>query len=252
MDKFYIIQSLKPTDPDLGQSVHDNIKDISTSEFFKVTNKNELLSTLDYIRLDLTTNPDLKGVIHMHCHGNDQGIGIRDDNDTREFVFWEDLRDKFREIYVSTNKKPLLSMCACKGFNVAKLVAHFQPCPYEYITGSFKAIGFDDSINGYSTFYKALISGKSLIDSINETRQNFPAMDFACFNSTHLFQIATEGYKKLEMTTEKIKSRRDAIEKIIVDHFGFINEQQKNYLDYAFSDTGTDEHLEKYRAVFFS
>jgi hypothetical protein len=252
MDKFYIIQSLKPTDPDLGQSVHDNIKDISTSEFFKVTNKNELLSTLDYIRLDLTTNPDLKAVIHIHCHGNDQGIDIRDDSDKREFVFWEDLRDKFREIYMSTNKKPLLSMCACKGFNVAKLVAHFQPCPYDYITGSFKAIDFDDSINGYSTFYKSLISGKSIIDSINETRQKFPAMDFACFNSTHLFQIATDGYKKLEMTPEKIKSRRDAIEKIIIDHFGFMNEQQKNYLDHAFSDIGTDEHLEKYRSVFFS
>lgn len=252
MNKFYIIQSLKPTDPDLGQRVHDNIKDTSTSEFFKVTNKNKLLSTLDYIRLDLTTNSDLKGVIHIHCHGNDQGIGISDDNGTIEFVYWEDLRDKFREIYVSTNKKPLLSVCSCKGFNVAKLVAHFQPCPYEYITGSFKTIGFDDSVNGYSTFYKALISGKSLDDSINETRQNFPAIDFTCLNSTTLFQIAIEGYKKLEMTPEKIKNRRDAIEKIIFDHFGTINEQQKNYLDYAFSDKGTDEHLEKYRGVFFS
>ncbi len=184
MNKFYIIQSLKPTDPELGQRVYNKIKDISTSEFFKVTNKNELLSTLDYIKLDLTTNPDLKAVIHIHCHGNDQGIGIRDDNDTREFVYWEDLRDKFREIYVSTNKKPLLSMCACKGFNV--------------------------------------------------------------------FQIATEGYKKLEMTPEKIKIRRDSIEKIIIDQFGFINEEQKNYLDYAFSDEGTDEYLEKYRSVFFS
>ena len=252
MDKFYIIQSLKPTDPDLGQRVHENIKDISTSEYFKVTNKNELLSTLEYIRIDLTTNPELKGVIHIHCHGNDQGIGILDENGTLEFVYWEGLRDKFREIFVSTNKKPLLSMCSCEGFNISKLVAHFQPCPYDYITGSFKTIGFEDSVNGYSSFYKALISGKSLIDSINETRQNFPDIEFVCFNSVQLFQLATDGYKKIEMTPEKIKSRRDAIEKIIIDQFGSINAEQKNYLDYAFSDQGTDDYLKKYETVFFT
>ena len=148
MNKFYIIQSLKPTDPNLGEQVYNNIKDDSTSEFFKVTNKDELLGTLDYVRLDLTANPELKGVIHIHCHGNEKGIGIRDESDVREFVLWEDLREKFREIYISTDKKPILSMCACKGVNVAKLVACFQPCPYEHITGSFKAISFEDSVNG--------------------------------------------------------------------------------------------------------
>lgn len=252
MDKFYIIQSLKPTDPDLGQMVHDNIKNISTSQFFKVSDKNGLLSALDFIKLDLTTNPELKGVIHIHCHGNDQGIGILNNKGAMEFVYWEGLREKFREIYVSTNKKPLLSMCACEGFNVARLVAHFQPCPYDYITGSFKTIGFDDSVNGYTSFYKNLISGKSLIDSINETRQNFPDIDFVCFNSIHLFQLATDGYKKIEMTPEKIKIRRDAIEKIIIDEFGFINAEQKAYLDYAFSDKGTDDYLKKYETIFFS
>jgi len=252
MDKFYVIQSLKPTDPDLGEQVYDNIKGISICEFFKVTNKNELLSTLDYIKLDLATNVQIKGVIHIHCHGNDDGIGIRDDNDTREFVYWKDLRDKFREIYVSTSKKPLLSICACKGFNAAKLVAHFQPCPYEYITGSLKAIGFDDSVNGYTNFYNALISGKSIVDSIDETRQKFPTMDFSCYNSTQLFQIAVDGFKKLEMTPEKVKIRRDAIEKIIINQFGDINDLQKDYLDNAFSDNGTNDYMDKYKSIFFS
>lgn len=252
MNKFYIIQSLKPTDDNLGQTVFDNIKDISKSEFFKVTNKNELLGVLDYIRLDLASQPTTKGVIHIHCHGNDKGIGIRDDEDTREFVLWEELRDKFREIYVSTNQKPLLSMCACKGFNVAKLVAHFQPCPYDYITGSLKAITFNDSVNAYSDFYKAMISGKTIEESINEIRSSYPLMDFVCLNSKVLFKIATEGYKELEMTPEKIKNRREAIEKIIIAYFGKINKEQKDYLDFAFSDKGTDDHLEKYKAIFFS
>lgn len=252
MKKFYIIQSLKTTDPELGKQVHDIIKDISTSEYFKVTNKQELLNTLDYIQLDLTANPDLEGVIHIHCHGNDQGIAIRDDSDTLQFMYWEELRTKFREIFVVTTKKTMLSICACKGFNVVRLVAHFEPCPYDYVTGSFKGIGFDDSVNGYSFFYKCLIGGKTLDESILETRTTFPQMDFACFNSKQLFAIAVNGYKSLEMTPEKVKGRRVEIEKIITSHFGFINLQQKNYLDYAYSDKGTDDHLEKFRNIFFS
>lgn len=252
MKKFYIIQSLKTADPELGKQVHDNIKDISASEYFKVTDKQELLNTLDLIQLDLTANPDLEGVIHIHCHGNEQGIAIRDDSDTRQFVYWKELRAKFREIFVATTKKPMLSICACKGFNVIRLVAHFEPCPYDYVTGSFKGIGFDDSVNGYSFFYKCLIDGKTLNESILETRTTFPQMDFACFNSQQLFTIAVNGYKTLEMTAEKVKARRGEIEKAIIDHFGFINPQQKQYLDYAYSDKGTDDHLEKFRTIFFS
>src|SRR5258706_5845181 len=136
MDKFYIIQSLRAADPELGKRVYDNIKDLTRAEYFKVTTKDELLNILDLIRVDLMASPNARGVIHIHCHGNDEGIGIRDDNDKRDFVYWEDLREKFREIYVATNTKPLLSMCSCKGFNVARLVPHFEQWRYAYVTGS--------------------------------------------------------------------------------------------------------------------
>ena len=159
MDKFYIIQSLRAADPELGKRVYDNIKDLTRAEYFKVTTKDELLNILDLIRVDLMASPNARGVIHIHCHGNDEGIGIRDDNDKRDFV---------------------------------------------------------------------------------------------CYNSTRLFEIATEGYKQQQVSPEKVKARRAALERVIVNHFGFMNEEQKRFLDYALSGKGTDDYLERFRTIFFS
>ena len=54
------------------------------------------------------------------------------------------------------------------------------------------------------------------------------------------------------MTAEKINQRRDAIEQTIIKHYGIINPWQKQFLDYAFSEDGTKDHLERYRNIFFS
>lgn len=252
MNKFYIIQSLKPEDPDLGEQVYKNIKDVSKAEYFKVTNRQELLDTLEYIKIDLSVDKTIKGIIHIHCHGNDKGIAMRDDENTREFVLWNELREKLRELYVATSNKPILSMCACKGFNASRLVAHFQPCPYEYLTGSMIGIPFKDSVDGYSHFYKCLIDGKTMDESIKETRDNFPKMDFVCLNSKQLFSIAVNGYIKLEMTPEKLNERKEATEKIMLASFTTLNENQKQFLEYAYSEAGTKEYLEKYSSIFFS
>lgn len=252
MYKFYFIQSLKTKDPNLGEQIHLHISKQSKSLFFNVKSKKEFFSTLNDICLDLKENPEFEGIIHIHTHGNEKGIGLFDKFDNLEFAEWNDLRQIFREIYVSTSKKPMLSICACKGFNISRLVPRFEPCPYHYITGSFNPIGFNDSVEGYKKFYDGIISNADLLQNVKEINEAFPKMGFACFNSNQIFQIAVEAYKRDEMVPERIEKRRKEFERIIVKEFGYVNIQQKLFLDFALSDRGTEFYLNKFKEAFYS
>ena len=252
MRKFYFIQSLKTTDPDLGNQIHSHISKKSQSEFFDVKNRQDLFDKLDFISSELEKNKELDGIIHFHTHGNEKGIGLYDNENKLEFASWKDLRPKFRNIYLSTSKKPMLSICACKGFNISRLVPRFEPCPYDYVTGSFDPIGFVDSVEGYKTFYDGILNGIDLSDNIKNINTNFPKMNFACFSSDQIFEIAIHAYKNAEMVPDRIKRRRNELETIIIKEFGYVNIQQKILLDFALSEQGTKYYLEKFRTAFYS
>lgn len=220
--------------------------------FFDIKNKEELFSKLDFICSELEKNDELSGIIHFHTHGNEEGIGLYDSENNLEFAAWKDLSPKFRNIYVSTSKKPMLSICACKGFNISRLVPRFESCPYDYITGSFDPIGFTDSVEGYKLFYDGIVENIDLVENIKNISTQFPKMNFACFNSDQIFDIAVHAYKNAEMVPDRIKKRRAELEKIIIKEFGHVDIQQKLFLDFVLSEQGAKFYLENFRTAFYS
>lgn len=252
MKKFYFIQSLKSRDPKLGKDLYNIISPKATSKFYDVQNKSQLFKLLTEILIELKNNLEIDAILHFHTHGNEEGIAIYDENDKYDFLKWNDLRNILREIHISTLRKPMISICACEGFNISKLVPQLEPCPYNYITGSFNPIGFADSVNGYALFYDGIISENDLPETIKKINNNFPNMGFACFNSDQIFKIAEDAYRNSEMTLQNIQKRRAELESIIIKEFGFINHQQKLYFDFAFSQQGTDYYMEKFKKAFYS
>ncbi|MGU3375271.1 hypothetical protein [Chryseobacterium sp. M5A1_1a] len=252
MKKFYFIQSLKSHDPSLGKDLYNIISPKATSAFYNVQDKPQLFIILQKILVELKNNLEIDAVLHFHTHGNEEGIAIFDENNDCDFLKWDDLRSILREIYISTLKKPMISICACEGFNISKLVPQLESCPYNYITGSFNPIGFSDSVNGYALFYDGIINGKDLFETIEKINNDFPNMDFACFNSDQIFKIAEDAYRNSEMTPQNIQKRRTELESIVIKEFGYINPQQKLYFDFVFSQAGTDYFMEEFRKAFYS
>lgn len=206
---------------------------------------------LDFISSELE-NKELDGIIHFHTHGNEKGIGLYDNENKLEFASWKDLRPKFRNIYLSTSKKPMLSICACKGFNISRLVRDLSLVHTIILLVLLIPIGFVDSVEGYKTFYDGILNGIDLSDNIKNINTNFPKMNFACFSSDQIFEIAIHAYKNAEMVPDRIKRRRNELETIIIKEFGYVNIQQKILLDFALSEQGTKYYLEKFRTAFYS
>ncbi len=252
MYKFYILQSLKPEESYLGKQVFNNIKDLAPSYFCEIQNEKNLFDTLELIRQDLMINLSKQGIIHIHCHGNENGIVLYENSSIQKLINWSDIRPYFRNIYISTSKRTIISVCSCEGFNAGRLVAHFEPCPFDYVTGSMKEVGFEDSVNGYTYFYKSLISGKTVREGTIETTAKFIDMDFVCLNSIQLFKAACEELMKFSSFPGNLKQKREVMKQKIINDFGYINEKQKNIIDQGYSEEGVKTYIERYKEIFLS
>lgn len=250
--KIFIIQSLKTTDIlKSGEELNKKLSVKIPTDFKNLETNIELLEQIDKIKDEITLSKDTY-VIHFDCHGNEDGIGLFDSKDNLTFIKWEDLRDKFREIYLATKQKPIISFSSCEGLNVVKLIAEFKPCPYYLITGSFRKIGFQDSVDGYNVFYEYIDSGESADKAMEVTRQGYPKLEFAAFTTERLVEIGWKGYFNTQLTPEKVKERKADIVSQIIAIKGSVSKEEIAFIDRGLSKESAEEDHKRYIKIFFS
>lgn len=249
MSKYYILQSLRDTDRKTGKEIYDYLKDNSDVFFKEFKTKKELEDLLEFIKVDSQTTTK-KPFVHFDCHGNSEGIGIIK-QDGEELIKWTELGDFFREIYLSSGKKSTLCLSSCEGFNAIKLVPEFKICPYEYVAGSFEKIGFDDSYNAFKEFYDQINAGVDIKPASYYIHNKYDKMKFICFSSNSLFELASKSYLNEKTSKEELEKQKQ----ITINKLGQIsnlNPQQIAFLEYAYSEQGQKDYIEKWRTIFFS
>ncbi len=250
--KVYIFESLEEYDTKSGEAIYKFLDDNKyNSEFKKFTSKKQFLDYLEWVIID-TCKEQHQPIIHLDCHGNDDGIGAISSNSS-ELITWEELRNNFRELYLSSGFKSTICMSSCKGLNVAKMVAKNEPCPYDFVTGSFDDIEFQTSIDAYSKFYTLIFSGKSFSESAVEVSniQEFKDLKFIGVDSQTLFALTVKGYLKDKCTPDELEKRKkQTIQRL--EERGIYHESQNEILDEIYTLDYQKRRIEKYSSIFFS
>lgn len=252
ISKIFIIQSLKTTDSiKSGLELSIKLDGKITNSFINVEDRSGLFKEIDSIKSEISGSKGLY-VIHFDCHGNEDGIGLFDKSDQLSFVEWEDFRKKFRDIYTTIHIRPIISFSSCYGFNVMKLIAAYEPCPYHIITGSLIKIPFKESIEGYFSFYDNLNNGVNLPNNIESVRRIYPKLNFIAFPANYLFEMAWEKYKQLQLSPERIQERKQQIISEIISIAGSITKKQEAYLDFALSPSEGEKDYQRFKEKFYS
>ncbi|HEY4326349.1 MAG TPA: hypothetical protein VGN20_20350 [Mucilaginibacter sp.] len=251
----FVFESLRKSDPKTGKEVHDFLDtEKIANEFHRFNTKKELLDLLEIVKIKAAAEK-IQPFVHFDCHGNQDGIGAVKLDATEEFIPWEDVLDKFIEIYQASQKKSIICMSSCKGFNASRMVAKAKPCPYDHVCGSFEEIGFDEAYRAYTRFYKNISSGISVFDAAVAIHQSadLKQVQFMAVNSQTLFKIMIDGYKADQLTEEKLAARKAHLLEVLKKNgHPFPNKLQLEYLDEACSIEGQQEILDRYKEVFFS
>ena len=248
--RFYILESLRPGEQKTGHEIYLEFKDKADCQYLPYDSKKRLFEILEFIKLE-TKATEKRPFVHFDCHGNEDGIGVISADGKEELVDWREISDCFREIYKTSKKRSVICMSSCKGFNAIKLVAHFAPCPYDYVSGSFEKIGFQDSFDGYKFFYEQILQGEELVKAGIKVHMSFDKLKFICLSSIQLFEIAEKGYLKIKTTPEEIeKEKNNTIYQ--AKKIGTLTPSVINYINYKYSDAGIAEYLRDWRQIFFS
>lgn len=251
--KVFILESLKNSDPKTGELVHNylNSKNFDNS-FHTFASKKELFDLLKLVEIESAAGK-IQPIVHLDCHGNDDGIAPVLNQTFQGLITWKEIRSCFRSIYTASNFKASICLSSCQGFNAIKMVAHCEPCPYDHVCGSFEKISFKDSYHGYTEFYDLIFNGKSIYDAAVEIHNNpkFDKLKFIGLNSPTLFKMAIDGYIKNECTPQRLEQRKQMFRSIIEQH-GKLNSDQEEYLEYALSEEGQQEIIMRCEQAFLS
>ena len=252
INKIFIIQSLETKDIlKSGEELSQRLSKIIPVNFQNVETDVEVFEHLDKIRDEINLTKE-RYIIHFDCHGNEDGIAIFDKTDNVSFIDWEDMRDKLRDIYLITKQRLIISFSSCEGLNVVKLIAAFKPCPFELITGSFKKIGFRDSVDGYELFYKSIHKGDKLEDAMGKTRLRYPKLDFVSFPTLRLVKLGWDGYFKTQLSPDKVAERKEQIISEIISLKGIITQPEIDFIEMGLSKEAAKKDYERYVKIFWS
>lgn len=248
--KFYILESLRKADQKTGFEIYTEFKDKADFIHLPYNSRKNLFDILKQIEME-TKATGKRPFVHFDCHGNEDGIGVVYSDGKEELIDWREISDAFRGIYKSSKKRAVICMSSCKGFNAVKIIAHFEPCPYDYISGSFEKIGFQESFDGYKLFYEQVLQGEELVKAGIKVHQDFDKLKFICLSASQLFEIAEKGYLKTKRPPEAIiKEKKNTI--VQAKRIAPLTPDILKYIDYKYSDAGIAEYLQEWRSLFFS
>lgn len=229
--------------------VHEHLQQAGqASTFHKYYHKEEIGRILSGVALDAAAHRR-RVFVHFDCHGNEDGIAATNQEGQDELVTWGELRPWLREIFSTTGNKPILCLSSCKGFNAVKLVPSFEPCPYEYVTGSFEEIGFEESVKGYNLFYDGIISGLSIKDAalaVHNTPE-LKALKFVGLSAHALLEFAIDAYIEKECTPERLASKKEEAKKLLLSMGVLLDQAQLLELNYLYSIEGQMLYIDRMR-----
>jgi hypothetical protein len=207
-----IIKSLGAGELDTAKTIHEFLlglsKDGLTIELHEAQSKTHVLEILSDVRE--RSKMGLKPIVHFETHGNkDHGLHISKSN---EFVSWEELIEKFREINIATNNNLGVVMAACFGLYAIKPIKIFEPSPFFVLIASLETVGAGYIHDQIKLFYKGLLTDGDLDSGLAEIDEKFKP-----FHSEKFFTISVIKYFRQACVGRGGGNRRERLVTMALD-----------------------------------
>ena len=227
-----------------GLIAHNNLP-ISV-QFENSVNSTNFFSILGCILQDVKSKFEYP-LIHIECHGSDDGTGIVLAND--DYISWLDLKLILTEINIASESNLMVVLGACYGAHLTEIIQITDRAPCWAILGPAESVMPDDLISSYRLFYKELLStlnwdvALSLLFSSSSRKA-----DYWFVTAQGFFKKAYSRYLSENCSQSAYWSRAKGINAKLTEEGRKYQSLQP--LVYWFRNT-EKEYFEKYRDKFF-
>ncbi len=179
---------------------HVNYQEVDDSHAFKTAIQELTLKSIQH---------DDKFILHVECHGNQDGIFLKND----DFISWHELSCLLVELNKAMGFNLLLCIGCCYGGYALQMVKCFKPSPCMVIAGPSDEVFPDELLNRYRSFYRELITNLNLVDAFKMLS------DKPLCNGGFLCQTADIWFKKQIFDNVSLFEDFDIIEARVEDIF---------------------------------
>lgn len=151
-----------------GRNIYDRLRDLNDFASEKILIERYMINSGEELRKALHRftrefPEDFKFILHLECHGSDDGIEI---GDIRESVTWGELMELVVQINLRNKCNVGLVLACCNGFDAYKVDRMDAPVPFYFQLshrGNITAGVLEDSLNA---FYNTLLTERDIVEAI--------------------------------------------------------------------------------------
>ena len=164
--------------------------------FQRVESRDEFLALLSDLANMASTMGNIP-VLHIECHGNDEGVVFAD----QSFATWGDMKIPLTNLNVATAMNLLVVVSACNGGAITHSVSLVDRAPLYGLVGPVRDVTSEELIRSYLALYETILrtrSAKLAVDAMNAAVPD----TFVCYTAEWVFQYVWDHYQKAYETPE--------------------------------------------------
>lgn len=149
---------------------------------------------------ELTAAASTKGnipVLHIECHGNDDGLEFADGS----FAIWADLKGPLTSLNIATGMNLLVVVSACDGSALTYTLGLVDRAPLHGLIGPTRAVAPEELMRAYLALYETLMRTRSARQAVDAMRLATPDT-FVYRAAQWLFQHVWDHYQATQETPE--------------------------------------------------
>jgi len=206
INKIYVIESLESCKSgtriyeDALMYINHKHKNMD-ADIHSIETLDEFNETLDEILNDVI-NDKKSPFIHLEMHGNDHGLKLTKESNIIE---WKTLKEQLTKINVATSNRLLLSLAACEGGYITKILNPLDRAPYFGMIGPFTKVKQGDLEQSYKAFFKEFsesFDGDSAMYALRKKSTDESVYGFASCEAA--FKLAYKLMEGLEKPSEEL------------------------------------------------
>lgn len=157
-NKIHIVEATSETDLATGKALYENTLayklfevDGLNCELSQPKSVSSFIGVLENINAEAANG--VFPIVHIEAHGSREGLRVG----SGEFIKWDTIRKSLTDINVSCRNNLLVTMAACEGVYLFKIVKPVQRAPFWGLIGPKNTMKARQLEVDYSSFYSELL-----------------------------------------------------------------------------------------------
>ena len=142
-------------------------------------------------------------LLHLECHGSDEGLQFADGT----YLRWLEVKEALTPLNIATRLNLIFVISACHGMAFASAVYPSDPAPvYAFIAAS-RVMEPRELLTGFHAFYERYMRTCSSIEGAQALRETSDQGTFVVLSSQTIFRVVMEGHRQRECTRDALVRR---------------------------------------------